>query len=248
MCFTIDWKKEPFMKFVHQNPLIFQAKLLFFWVPDDIIVMDPFAMDIGFHDVDTLSAGIKHAIVVEPSGEYIFSLEQAMADDPPPLLPSVASSVNCTDQPGCSMDLPSELPGSSSFSDSDDMEFDGGYTEITNVLSLKSPYETQCTDYEEMTRRFNYTSDVIQQEECSEKCLADQWKNTCDCYPKLYSMKHVLKGNLCEYLAHLKCNDYMKTMNWLPFCQNQCTRPCREVRYKSYSFQTGNLNDYIQYE
>ncbi|KAL3174876.1 hypothetical protein MRX96_010909 [Rhipicephalus microplus] len=61
-------------------------------------------------------------------------------------------------------------------------------------------------------------------------------------------MKHVLKGNLCEYLAHLKCNDYMKTMNWLPFCQNQCTRPCREVRYKSYSFQTGNLKKYIQYE
>ncbi|XP_075752382.1 uncharacterized protein LOC119173303 isoform X3 [Rhipicephalus microplus] len=97
----------------------------------------------------------------------------------------------------------------------------------TNVLSLKMPYETQCTDYEEMTRQFNYTKDVIQQEECSEKCLADQWKNKCDCYPKLYSMKHVLKGNLCEYLAHLKCNDYMKTMNWLPFCQNQCTRPCR---------------------
>ncbi|XP_049272688.1 uncharacterized protein LOC125758944 [Rhipicephalus sanguineus] len=110
------------------------------------------------------------------------------------------------------------------------------------------PYETQCTDYEEMTRQFNYTKDVIQQEECSEKCLADQWKNKCDCYPKLYSMKHVLKGNLCEYLAHLKCNDYMKTMNWLPFCQNQCTRPCREVRYKSYSFQTGSLKNYIQYE
>ncbi|KAH7970530.1 hypothetical protein HPB49_009796 [Dermacentor silvarum] len=53
-----------------------EAKLLFFWVPEDIIVMDPFEMDIGFHDVNTLSAGIKHAIVVEPSGEYIFSLEQ----------------------------------------------------------------------------------------------------------------------------------------------------------------------------
>ncbi|XP_050023397.2 uncharacterized protein [Dermacentor andersoni] len=117
----------------------------------------------------------------------------------------------------------------------------------TNVLSLKTPYETQCTDYEEMTKRFNYTKDVIQQEECSEKCLADQWKNQCDCYPKLYSMKHVLKGNLCEYLAHLKCNDYMKTMNWLPYCQNQCTRPCREVRYKSYSFQTGSVKDYNRY-
>ncbi|KAK8777202.1 hypothetical protein V5799_029453 [Amblyomma americanum] len=63
---------------------------------------------------------------------------RAMADDPPPLLPSVASSVNCTDQPGCSMDLPSELPGSSSFSDSDDMEFDGGYTEIASTPRMKS--------------------------------------------------------------------------------------------------------------
>ncbi|KAK8781151.1 hypothetical protein V5799_017513 [Amblyomma americanum] len=73
------------------------------------------------------------------------SPSQAMADDPPPLLPSVASSVNCTDQPGCSMDLPSELPGSSSFSDSDDMEFDGGYTEIeadvaVGPFSLKVDY------------------------------------------------------------------------------------------------------------
>lgn len=69
-----------------------------------------------------------------------------MADDPPPLLPSVASSVNCTDQPGCSMDLPSELPGSSSFSDSDDMEFDGGYTEIVSrrLKRKLSKTPTEC--------------------------------------------------------------------------------------------------------
>ncbi|EEC03077.1 hypothetical protein IscW_ISCW017098 [Ixodes scapularis] len=54
-----------------------EAKLLFYWIPDEIIVMDPYEMDIGFHDVDSTSAGMKHAIVVEPSGEYIFSLEQS---------------------------------------------------------------------------------------------------------------------------------------------------------------------------
>ncbi|KAM7311591.1 uncharacterized protein ISCGN_008498 [Ixodes scapularis] len=80
MCFTMDWRKEQFMKFVHQNPLIFQAKLLFYWIPDEIIVMDPYEMDIGFHDVDSTSAGMKHAIVVEPSGEYIFSLEQKVVN------------------------------------------------------------------------------------------------------------------------------------------------------------------------
>ncbi|XP_077551301.1 uncharacterized protein LOC144164992 [Haemaphysalis longicornis] len=595
MCFTMDWRNEQFMMFVHQNPLIFQAKLLFFWVPEDVIIMDPFEMDIGFHDVATLSAGIKHAIVVEPSGEYIFSLEQKVVNYLPepydtkctdyaqkPSFPhyptmytkelcyeeckarvtqehcgcliqdyafrhrmndtgcSTEQTVSCVRETrtktieictkecgkGCreyiyetkqsfwlaydpesegeyyirlkllmtsrSVDVMHIIPlikgtqilgiiggylglwlglsiyliaylcakwlllalrrrlrsafnrasvlcvlrtvralaygvslvacaymihldysnyerfettvalledsmrgthfpavtvcnkeavnlsricweqtgkgcatlDTSYFQEAilnnrlhimKDMikysypieslvldcymkttadtceafsctnmwyieysyyktgvcytmdpthseayrscgepwkyrvtfrlateleggpakeaimsalvhqqgQFTGGvsssamfrpgkrYTlsaQQTDVLSLETPYETMCTDYEEMTRRFNYTKDVIQQEECSEKCLADQWKTKCDCYPKLYSMKHVLKGNLCEYLAHLKCNDFMKTMNWLPFCQNQCTRPCREVRYKSYSFQTGNLQKYIQYE
>ncbi|CAN7986937.1 unnamed protein product, partial [Ixodes pacificus] len=119
--------------------------------------------------------------------------------------------------------------------------------QVVYAACLNAPYETQCTDYVRLTRIWNYTSDIIQPEECSEKCLADLWKSKCDCYPKLYSMKHVLKGNLCEYLSHLKCNDYMKSMNWLPDCQSQCTRPCRETRYSSLSFQTGTLSDYIKY-
>lgn len=80
MCFTINWRADPIMKYVHQNPLIFEAKLLFFWVPDSIIVMDEYEMNIGFHDVDATSAGHKHAIVVEPSGEYVFSLEQKVVN------------------------------------------------------------------------------------------------------------------------------------------------------------------------
>ncbi|XP_064459313.1 uncharacterized protein LOC135369726 [Ornithodoros turicata] len=117
----------------------------------------------------------------------------------------------------------------------------------TDIISLEAPYETKCTDYVRMTQEFNYTADNIQAEECSERCLADLWKSHCDCYPKLYSMRHILKGFLCEYLTQLKCNDYMKTKNWVPNCQNQCTRPCREARYSSFSFQTGNVKEYAKY-
>ncbi|CAN7940527.1 unnamed protein product, partial [Ixodes pacificus] len=581
MCFTMDWRKEQFMKFVHQNPLIFQAKLLFYWIPDEIIVMDPYEMDIGFHDVDSTSAGMKHAIVVEPSGEYIFSLEQKVVNYLPapydtkctdyakqrfrfhstiytkelcyeecranviqqscgcllqdyafrhemndtacthptcvqksrrkmvetcnkkcgkgcreyiyetkqsfwltynpevegeyyirlkflmtsrsvdvmhiiPLIQGTQilgiiggylglwlglsiylilyatakwilgslrqkarsvlgrarqtvrtlaysgclvvcfysvhldytsyqrfettvvlqqSSMEGTKFPavtvcnkeatnlsricwehtgkGCStldtvpilnnrlhimkeiikysypienlvldcvmkttadtcegfrctnmwfieytfyktgvcytfdpshspiyrrctepwkyqvtFRLASEIEGGPAKEATisalvhDQKLFTGGISSSamfragktyiltahqTDVISLETPYETQCTDYVRLTRIWNYTSDIIQPEECSEKCLADLWKSKCDCYPKLYSMKHVLKGNLCEYLSHLKCNDYMKSMNWLPDCQSQCTRPCRETRYSSLSFQTGTLPDYIKY-
>ncbi|KAH6928108.1 hypothetical protein HPB50_012077 [Hyalomma asiaticum] len=53
------------------------------------------------------------------------------------------------------------------------------------------------------------------------------------------SSTDVLKRNVVQKYEALhphnpprgvKCNDYMKTMNWLPFCQNQCTRPCSEVQ------------------
>ncbi|XP_070382530.1 uncharacterized protein [Dermacentor albipictus] len=37
MCFTIDWRKEQFMKFVHQNPLIFLAGRAHWKVPGELL-------------------------------------------------------------------------------------------------------------------------------------------------------------------------------------------------------------------
>lgn len=38
--------------------------------------MDPYYMTVAFHDVDGSSAGERPGIILEPSGEYVFNLEQ----------------------------------------------------------------------------------------------------------------------------------------------------------------------------
>lgn len=43
---------------------------------------------------------------------------------------------------------------------------------------------------------------VIQAEECSERCLSSKWETICNCYPKLYGARNRLNGSLCEYLPH----------------------------------------------
>ncbi|XP_028967855.1 uncharacterized protein LOC108864508 [Galendromus occidentalis] len=76
MCFSLNWTSELSMQVVHQNPLIFKSSLLFFWVPENILELDPYHMTMAFHDVDGSSAGERPGIVLEPSGEYVFNIEQ----------------------------------------------------------------------------------------------------------------------------------------------------------------------------
>ncbi|EEC17722.1 hypothetical protein IscW_ISCW012008 [Ixodes scapularis] len=69
-----------------------------------------------------------------------------------------------------------------------------------------------------------YVVSVFQ--ECSSKCIADNWQKHCNCFSKLYSVKHRRKGPICEYIDHLRCTDKMKKQLWLHSCQSACTRPC----------------------
>ena len=53
-----------------------ESSLLFFWVPENILELDPYHMTMAFHDVDGSSAGERPGIILEPSGEYVFNIEQ----------------------------------------------------------------------------------------------------------------------------------------------------------------------------
>ncbi|XP_065282634.2 uncharacterized protein [Dermacentor albipictus] len=107
------------------------------------------------------------------------------------------------------------------------------------VLSLPPPYETMCSQYDSKSGEYSYADGVVQSEECSSKCIADNWQQHCSCFSKLYSVKHRRQGPICEYIDHLRCTDKMKRQLWLHSCQSACTRPCREVRYKGLVFRTG---------
>ncbi|XP_064460756.1 uncharacterized protein LOC135370822 [Ornithodoros turicata] len=109
------------------------------------------------------------------------------------------------------------------------------------IFSLPPPYETMCTKYDEKLDEYSYADGVVQSEECSSKCIADNWQKSCNCFSKLYSVKHRRNGPICEYIDHLKCTDKMKKNLWLHSCQASCTRPCREVRYRGMVFRTGVL-------
>ncbi|KAM7311547.1 hypothetical protein ISCGN_008454 [Ixodes scapularis] len=109
------------------------------------------------------------------------------------------------------------------------------------VLSLPPPYETMCSQYGQKGGEYSYADGIVQSEECSSKCIADNWQKHCNCFSKLYSVKHRRKGPICEYIDHLRCTDKMKKQLWLHSCQSACTRPCREVRYRGLVFRTGLL-------
>ncbi|KAH6934255.1 hypothetical protein HPB50_022627 [Hyalomma asiaticum] len=70
------------------------------------------------------------------------------------------------------------------------------------VLSLPPPYETMCSKYDSKTGEYSYADGVVQSEECSSKCIADNWQQHCSCFSKLYSVKHRRKGPICEYIDH----------------------------------------------
>ncbi|KAH9384283.1 hypothetical protein HPB48_026277 [Haemaphysalis longicornis] len=70
------------------------------------------------------------------------------------------------------------------------------------VLSLPPPYETMCSQYDSKGGEFSYADGVVQSEECSSKCIADNWQQHCSCFSKLYSVKHRRKGPICEYIDH----------------------------------------------
>ncbi|KAL1424349.1 hypothetical protein MTO96_020275 [Rhipicephalus appendiculatus] len=76
------------------------------------------------------------------------------------------------------------------------------------VLSLPPPYETMCSQYDSKSGEYSYADGVVQSEECSSKCIADNWQQHCSCFSKLYSVKHRRHGPICEYIDHLNVNTH----------------------------------------
>lgn len=50
--------------------------VLFVWPDDDVVPLDDFEMTLGFHQVDTNTAGKKHAMSFKPSGDFVFGIVQ----------------------------------------------------------------------------------------------------------------------------------------------------------------------------
>ncbi|KAH8041272.1 hypothetical protein HPB51_014420 [Rhipicephalus microplus] len=76
MCYTMNWRHDPKIETVHQNVLAFEMNVLFAWPEDDVIELDEFEMNLGFHHVDTNTAGKKHAMAFKPSGDFVFGIVQ----------------------------------------------------------------------------------------------------------------------------------------------------------------------------
>ncbi|XP_075541875.1 uncharacterized protein LOC142575939 [Dermacentor variabilis] len=118
----------------------------------------------------------------------------------------------------------------------------------TELVSLPLPYETRCIDYVATADESLYDEKEIQEEECSEFCVAQRWIATCGCFSKMYAVKHRMKGTVCEYVPHMRCIDELIRQKWFMSCQNICTRGCKDTRYRGLMFQTGFITDYVRYE
>nr|XP_037269323.1 uncharacterized protein LOC119161091 [Rhipicephalus microplus] len=99
----------------------------------------------------------------------------------------------------------------------------------TELVSLPLPYETRCIDYEATADESLYDEKEIQEEECSEFCVAQRWIDTCGCFSKMYAVKHRMSGTVCEYVPHMRCIDELIRQKWFVSCQNECTRGCNNL-------------------
>ncbi|XP_077531972.1 uncharacterized protein LOC144144415 [Haemaphysalis longicornis] len=118
----------------------------------------------------------------------------------------------------------------------------------TELVSLPLPYETRCIDYVSTADESLYDGKEIQEEECSEFCVAQKWISTCGCFSKMYAVKHRMKGAVCEYVPHMRCIDELIHQKWFLSCQNVCTRGCKDTRYRGLMFQTGYITEYARYD
>ncbi|XP_049520840.1 degenerin deg-1-like [Dermacentor silvarum] len=46
------------------------------WKISRLVSLDRYVADVGFHHVDSLDAGAKHTVILEPNGNYEYSIEQ----------------------------------------------------------------------------------------------------------------------------------------------------------------------------
>ncbi|XP_028968165.1 uncharacterized protein LOC108864619 [Galendromus occidentalis] len=85
MCYTMNWRTDTKMEAVHQNIIAFEMNMMVSWPDDEHIQTSPYELTLGFHYVDTNTAGQRHAIVLRPSGDYVFGvIQEGTRTLPPP--------------------------------------------------------------------------------------------------------------------------------------------------------------------
>lgn len=58
------------------NRTVPEMNMMVSWPDDEHIQTSPYELTLGFHHVDTNTAGQRHAIVLRPSGDYVFGVIQ----------------------------------------------------------------------------------------------------------------------------------------------------------------------------
>ncbi|XP_022694907.1 uncharacterized protein LOC111263785 isoform X3 [Varroa jacobsoni] len=84
MCYTMNWRTDDKMEAVYQNIIAFEMNMMVSWPDDEHIQTSPYELTLGFHHVDTNTAGQRHAIVLRPSGDYVFGVIQEGTQTLPP--------------------------------------------------------------------------------------------------------------------------------------------------------------------
>ncbi|CAN7987052.1 unnamed protein product, partial [Ixodes hexagonus] len=77
MCYTLNWKGNADMVAFHEFPPLFDFSLFITWKISRLVPLDRYMADLGFHHVDSLDAGAKPTVLLEPNGNYEYSIEQA---------------------------------------------------------------------------------------------------------------------------------------------------------------------------
>ncbi|KAH6934360.1 hypothetical protein HPB50_023379 [Hyalomma asiaticum] len=76
MCYTLNWKGNQEMSAYHEYPPLFDFSMFITWKISRLVSLDRYVADVGFHHVDSLDAGAKHTVILEPNGNYEYSIEQ----------------------------------------------------------------------------------------------------------------------------------------------------------------------------
>ncbi|KAM7301325.1 uncharacterized protein ISCGN_016844 [Ixodes scapularis] len=76
MCYTLNWRGNADMVSFHEFPPLFDFSLFITWKIKRLVPLDRYMADLGFHHVDNLDAGAKPTALLEPNGNYEYSIEQ----------------------------------------------------------------------------------------------------------------------------------------------------------------------------
>ncbi|KAH9367683.1 hypothetical protein HPB48_012799 [Haemaphysalis longicornis] len=81
MCYTLNWKGNQEMAAYHEYPPLFDFSMFITWKISRLVSLDRYVADVGLHHVDSLDAGAKHTVILEPNGNYEYSIEQLCMEE-----------------------------------------------------------------------------------------------------------------------------------------------------------------------